>query len=145
MTPWLQQVLDVAVPLVASALIGALVQGIRYLAGKLNLTLTETQQQQLKFALEQGVAAAQERYRGKGSGTIKQSFALEQAKSLAPKAMEKVPEATQKVLVDATYAKMKASLPAPSLHHEGGADIPVDVVNFDARATPLPPLKRPLP
>ena len=78
-----------------------------------------------------------------GSGHDKKRLAIETAKSLAPKPAKKVDEHLP-VLVDATYARMKASLPNPSFHSTSGADIPVDVVAtgpLGERPTPLPPLK----
>lgn len=146
MTALLQKALDYAQPVLIPLVVGMIVQFIRYLSAKLKLTLTETQQQQLKFALEQGVAAAAERYRSNpGVGQVKAAFALDQAKRLAPDAMKKVAPEQQKVLVQATYAKLRPSLPNPSTFSMGGSDIPVDVVDFaeaPARMTPIPPPKR---
>jgi hypothetical protein len=135
MTEWLNNALAYALPIVTPLVVGLIVQGIRYLSAKLNFTLTETQQKQLTFALEQGVSAAAERYRATGIGEVKASFALAQAKSLAPDAMGKVKPETQKVLVEATYARLRPSLPAPSMYAVPGADIPVEVVDLDDRDT----------
>ncbi len=155
MSPWLAHVLEVAVPLLATPLVVLLVQGIRYLSAKIGFTLTEKQQTQLRFALEQGVAAAAERYRGAaGNGTHKAQFALDQARSLAPEAMKKVQPEQQRVLVEATYARLRPSLPAPSTFSVHGDDIPIDVVHVGSdpaqrarlseRPTPLPPLRGPV-
>lgn len=147
MSPVLQKVLDWAIPILAPFVTALVVQAIRYITARMHLTMTDTQQKQLQFALEQGVAAAAERYRQNlGVGEVKAAFALDQAKQLAPDAMAKVKPEQQKVLVQATYARLRPSLPAPSMFSLPGDDIPVDVVDLSrqepARVTPIPPPKR---
>ena len=147
MSPTLQKVLEWVIPIVTPFLTALLVQAIRYITAKMHLTMTDTQQKQLQFALEQGVLAAAERYGpNRGVGELKASFALDQAKQLAPDAMKKVAPEQQKVLVQASYAKVRPSLPAPSMFSLPGDDIPVDVVDLSrqepARVTPIPPPKR---
>ncbi len=128
--------------LVATAVVTAL--------GKwLSVKLDESQRQKLTWAIEQGVAyAALKLGKAHVTGAEKQQAAIETARSLAPSALKKVDDEKLPVLVDAAYARMKASLPEPSFHLDRGADIPVDVVMsgpLSERPTPLPPPKVKLP
>lgn len=126
-----------ALGLVASAIVIALGRwgGVK---------VEESQRNKLMWALEQGVAYAAAYYRKRAaSAAEKQQLAIETAKSLAPKAVAKADAEKLPVLVDAVYAKMKASLPSPSFHIDRGTDIPVDVVTtLSDRPTPLPPPKK---
>ncbi len=66
----------------------------------------------LTWALEQGVALAAERLRAaRNAGEEKKKIAIETAQSLAPGPMRKLKDDQKSALVDATYARMRASLP----------------------------------
>ncbi len=120
--------------LVASAIIGAVG---RWMSVKVD----ESQRQKLTWAIEQGVAyVALKLGKAHVTGAEKQQAAIETARSLAPKALRKVDAEKLPVLVDAAYARMKASLPNPSFHLDRGTDIPVDIVNdeIESKPTPLP-------
>lgn len=119
-------------------LLGIAASAIVVAAGRwFGVKVDESQRNKLMWALEQGVAYAAAYYRKRSaSAAEKQQLAIETAKSLAPKAVAKTDAEKLPVLVDAVYAKMKASLPSPSFHLDRGADIPVDIVSAP---TPLPP------
>ncbi len=122
------------------ALAVAIITGV---VGKFfNVKIEGERRNQLAWAIEQGVAFAYERYRHKAaSGSDKKELAVQTAKSLAPKAVAKAGDEQVSKLVDATYAKMRASLPQPALSD----DIPVDVVEVESANTPLPRYKGPKP
>lgn len=128
-------------------LVGLAASAIVAIVGKwFNVKVDEAQRKKLEWALEQGVAYAAEKLRKTpATGAEKQQLAHQTAASLAPKALEKVGDQQARVLLDATYAKMKASLPQPSMFSMSGEDIPVDVVDLEARKTMHPPKRPPKP
>ena len=136
-------------PEIQTALIGVAVSAIVGLLGKwLGIKRAEETRSAVTWAIEQGVAyAAQKLKDARVPGAEKAREALKVAESLAPKAMSRLNAQEKVVLVDSTYAKLKASLPHASVHTNAGDDIPVDVVlpkpsplpAFDStRATPMP-------
>ncbi len=131
---------------IRTALVGLAVAIVTGLVGKFfGVKIEGERRNQLAWAIEQGVAYAYERYRGKAaSGADKKELAVQMAKSLAPKALEKAGDEQVSKLIDATYAKMRASLPHSSLHYAAG-DIPVDVVEVQSASTPIPRYKGPKP
>lgn len=129
-----QQIQTTLVSIAASAIVAAV-------AKWWNWKVTAEQRAQLQWALEQAVAYVALKLKN-ASGDQKKKEALSVAHSLAPKALAKLDPGQQELLVDSTYARMKASLPAPSVHFTPGDQIPVDVVDLEGRPTPLPPPKR---
>lgn len=113
---------------------------------------TEETRAAVTWALEQGVAYAALRLKN-AAGPQKKEAALSVALSIAPKAIKKLGEEQKSVLVEATYARLKPSLPGSAFSMKGD-DIPVDVVDFapseppkpalSERPTPFPPLRGPV-
>ncbi len=140
---------------IRTALVGLAAAAIATAVGKFfGIKIEGERRSQLTWAIEQGVAYAAELYRDrKATGAEKKAEAIATAKSLAPKAMKKASDETVSKLVDATVAKLRASLPHDSVYQALGDDIPVDVVNapdapgrppLSERPTPLPPLRGPV-
>jgi hypothetical protein len=78
----------------------------------LNVKVSEDQRAKATWAIEQGVAYAAERFRNVNvTGVAKKQVAIEAAESLAPRALKKLDANQKSMVVDATYAKMRASLP----------------------------------
>lgn len=98
---------------ITTTCIGLLVSGIAWLLNRwVGVKMSAERREQMQWALEQGVAAAAVRFKqGQGNGETKKQLALRTAESLAPAAMGKLDDAQKSVVVDATYARMKASLP----------------------------------
>lgn len=128
------------------ALIAVAVAAITGIVGRwFGVKVEESQRTKLQWALEQGVAYAQEYFRNKRvPGAEKQQLAHQVAHSLAPKALEKVGDEKARVLLQATYARLKTSLPDTSFVMKGD-DIPVDIVDVESQPTPLPRPKVKLP
>ncbi len=129
----------------ASAIVG--------LVGKwFGIKRAEETRSAVTWALEQGVAYAALRLKN-AAGAQKRDAALNVATSIAPKAIGKLREDQKSALVEATYARLKPSLPGSTFSMKGD-DIPVDVVDFaeserpkpalSDRPTPLPPLRGPV-
>ena len=99
---------------IAGILSSALVAAV----GKwLGIKSDEATTAKIRWALEQGVAYAFERYSHRNvSGAEKKAEALALAQSIEPKAMRKLDDEQKSKLVDATYARMRASLPHSSVH-----------------------------
>lgn len=105
------------------------VQGARYLAAKLRITLSEEQVQQIRFAAETGVARASDVLRNStNAGAAKKAIAVKTAASLAPKAFGSLPADQQLAIVEGTYAKLRPSLQTPSLAPPGGSLFPAGTV-----------------
>jgi hypothetical protein len=107
---------------------------------------SEEARRAVTWAIEQGVAYAALKLRD-AAGPQKKDAALTIAESLAPKAVGKLDDGQKSALVEATYARLKPSLPHPSMHATPGADIPIDVVHMSSlseRPTPFPPLRGPV-
>jgi hypothetical protein len=79
----------------------------------LSVKMSEEHRKQVAWAIEQGVAAAAERLRA-ATGGEKQVAAIHTAESLAPKSMAKLTEEQKRVVADATYARMRSTLPTPT-------------------------------
>lgn len=128
---------------IQTTLVGLAVSAIVGLVGRwFGWKVSAEQQRQAQWAIEQGVAYAAQKLKGVSvTGEAKHREATRVAESLAPKAMAKLNDAQKVVLVDSTYAKMKASLPHSTQHASHGDDIPVDVVT-NSRVGPLPPPTR---
>ena len=123
---------------------------VRLLTKWLGLKRAEETRSAVTWALEQAVALVALKIQGAhgADGAQKKAEALRVAESLAPKEMKRLDDDTKSVLVDATYARLKTSLPSPALTHPDD-DIPVDVVldpepKLSDRPTPLPPLRGPV-
>ncbi len=105
-------------PQIQTSLVGALV-GVVVWALKRWLGVKDTQETRaaVTWAFEQGVALAAEKWKDASrAGQVKKETAIKVAESLAPKATAKLTDEQKSVLVDATYAKMKASLPHASTY-----------------------------
>lgn len=96
---------------------------------------TEETRAAVTWALEQGVAYAALRLKN-AAGPQKKDAALSVAASIAPKAIGKLDEGQKSALVEATYARMKPSLPG-SVFSMKGEDIPIDIVDMGG-VRPLP-------
>lgn len=115
-----------------TTLIGLAASAIVGLVGKwFGLKRTEETRSAVTWALEQGVAYAAQKLKHTDSGEAKAREALKVAESLAPRAMARLDTTQKVVLVDSTYAKMKASLPHASTYSLSGAEL--------GGGTPLPP------
>lgn len=128
--------------------IGAVVTAVLATFGKWfgDLKAKEETRKALTWAMEQAVAYAAEKWKDASkAGATKKAEALALAESLAPKAMKKLDAAQKSALVDATYARLRSSLPHPSVFSAHGDDIPVDVVGLSDRPTPPPRLRDPAP
>lgn len=108
----------------------------------IGIKMSAERRAQLQWALEQGVAAAAVRFVS-GQGGEKKELALRTAESLAPKAMKELDAAQKSIVVDATYAKMKASLPNTTFVHHG--DALEHQTESLMRPTPMPPYRGPKP
>jgi hypothetical protein len=111
---------------ITTSLIGALVGAIAWGVQRwLGIKMSQETRDAATWAFEQGVALASERLRGAAhTGAAKKQVALETAESLAPKAVGKLSAAQRDVMVDATYAKMRAKLPHPSSYSFTEEDLP---------------------
>jgi hypothetical protein len=112
---------------------------------------SEETRRAVTWAVEQAVTYIAQKYRNAPavSGELKKTEAIALAESLAPKKMAKLDDGQKPVLVDATYARLRPSLPHPSTHSTHGDDIPIDVVvthapSLSERPTPFPPLRGPV-
>lgn len=95
---------------ITTTCIGLAVSAIAWAVQRwIGIKMSAERRAQLQWALEQGVAAAAVRL---AKGSDKKELALRTAESLAPKAMSKLSTEQRSIVVDATYAKMKASLPS---------------------------------
>lgn len=104
-------------------LAGILSSVIVAVLGKLlDIKLDESQRKKLDWAVEKGVAAASRLWQQPGEE--RHAEALKTAESLAPKAMAKLSDEQKKVVVDATYARMRSSLPSPTSWSMSGAEVP---------------------
>lgn len=119
----------------------------------LGLKRAEEARSAVTWALEQGVALAAAKYKdARHAGEVKKGEAITVAQSLAPKAMQRLKPEQTDALVEATYARLRPSLPHASTHRTHAEDIPVDVVEvvsgsaggLSERPTPLPPLRGPV-
>jgi hypothetical protein len=79
----------------------------------LDLQMSKEQREKLDWAVAKGVSLAAERMRG-ATGGEKQLAAIQQAEALAPKEMRKLSHEQKTAVVDATYARLRPSLPPPS-------------------------------
>lgn len=115
-----QHLLDALMYLLAAVLVAIApfvvaiaVQGARYVTSKLHITLTVEQEHELERGLLAGIAQAAAKLRGKeGAGDEKKAVAIRIAKSIAPKAFGSLPAEQQEALVEATYVKLRPSLPS---------------------------------
>src|ERR1044072_545253 len=103
------------------------------------LKMNEETRKAATWAMEQGVAYAAEKWKDANkAGEVKKRDALATAQSLAPKAMSKLDDAQKSALIDATYAKLRRSLPHASTYSFSGDEL--------SGGTPLaPPSKVPKP
>jgi len=134
----LEEARTYAIGVASSAIVGAAVKWF-------GLKRSEETRTAVTWALEQGVAYAALCLRN-AAGPQKKEAALSVALSIAPKAIKKLGEEQKSVLVEATYARLKPSLPGSAFSMKGD-DIPVDVVDFagpSERPTPFPPLRGPV-
>ena len=111
---------------VQATIVSLLVAGIAWLVNRfIGAKMNDETRKAATWAAEQGVAWVALKMAASSNGEAKHQRALQVAESLAPKAMTKL-DATQKAtLVDATYAKMKASLPHATTYSLG--EVPVEV------------------
>jgi hypothetical protein len=78
----------------------------------LSVKMTEEHRKQAAWAIEQGVAAAAERLRNSPhAGAQKKDLAIKTAETLAPQAMKRLDAAQKSAVADATYARLRPSLP----------------------------------
>jgi hypothetical protein len=89
----------------------------------LDIKLDESQRKKLDWAIEKGVSAAAAQL-WKQPGEERHAAAIKTAESLAPAAMKKLTEEQKRVVVDATYARMRSSLPSPTSWSMSGAEVP---------------------
>jgi hypothetical protein len=116
---------------IQTTLVGLAVSAIVGIIGKwFGVKVTTEQRSQAQWAIEQGVAYAALKLKN-AQGLAKKAEALSVAQSLAPKALSKLDDEQKSILIDSTYAKMKASLPHKSTYSVQGQERS-DVV-------PLPP------
>ncbi len=112
---------------VQATLVSLLVAGIAWLVNRfVGAKMNDETRKAATWAAEQGVAWVALKMQQSVSGELKHQRALEVAESLAPKAMKKLDTMQKATLVDATYAKMKASLPHASTYSLG--EVPVEVL-----------------
>ncbi len=113
---------------IQTTLVGIAVSAIVGIVGKwFGVKVSAEQRAQAQWAVEQGVAYAAQKLRdARHSGDVKKGEAISAAQSLAPKAMGKLTMGQTELLVDATYARMKASLPHASTYSLG--EVPVEVL-----------------
>ena len=105
----------------------------------LGIKLDESRTAKATWAIEQGVAYAAERFRNVNvTGQAKKAVAIQAAESLAPKALSKLDAEQKSLVVDATYAKLRSSLPSVTTWETPG----VTLENQAERADTLP-LPRP--
>lgn len=118
---------------VAQTLIGALVGFIAWALQRwLNIKMSEETRRAASWAMEQGVAYAAEKWKDANkAGEVKKRDALAVAQSLAPKALGKLDDEQKSALVDATYAKLRGSLPHATTYSFTGGQL--------ADPAPLPP------
>lgn len=118
---------------VAQTCIGALVGLIAWTVQRwFGLKMNEETRKAATWAMEQGVAYAAEKWKDASkAGEVKKRDALATAESLAPKALGKLDDTQKSALIDATYAKMRRSLPHASTYSFSGAEL--------SGAVPLPP------
>ncbi len=118
---------------IQTTLIGLAVSAIVGLIGKwIGMKRAEETRSAVTWAIEQGVALAAHKFqdlRTSSSGQQKKIEAIQVAESLAPRAMKKLDDDVKSTLVDAVYARMKASLPHPSTY----------AVGSEGMVKPLPP------
>ena len=133
---------------IASALVGWALWLLRRWLGVKD---SEETRRAVTWAVEQAVTYIAQKYRNTPSvsGELKKNEAIALAESLAPKKMKKLEDDPKAVLVDATYARLRPSLPHPTTHSTDGDDIPIDVVvthapGLSERPTPFPPLRGPV-
>ncbi len=90
------------------------VAAFRLLMRKAGLVTTVEQEAKIRFAVEAAVAAAAERmrYAALGAGEQKHAMAVQMASTLA-KEFDVLPSENKSIVVDATYQKMRQSLPPP--------------------------------
>ena len=101
--------------IIQSAAVAVLTALVGVVARWLGIKMDESRTQKATWAIEQGVAYAAEKFRNMDvTGVAKKQIAIQAAESLAPKAMSKLDSEQKSLVVDATYAKMRSSLPQPS-------------------------------
>jgi hypothetical protein len=126
---------------IQTTLVGLAVSAIVAILGKwLGIKRAEETRSAVTWAIEQGVAyAAQKLKDARVTGDDKHREALKVAESLAPKAMSRLNAQEKVVLVDSTYAKMKASLPHPTTYSLSEGETPPS--ERVTAASALPPFK----
>ncbi len=111
---------------IQATLVSLLVAGIAWLVNRfVGAKMNDETRKAATWALEQGVAYAAHKLQGV-TGAQKHEKALKVAESLAPKAMAKLDDTQKLMLVDSTYARMKASLPHPTTYSLG--EMPIEVL-----------------
>jgi hypothetical protein len=121
---------------IQTTVVGLIVSAIVTILGRwAGVKVTTEQQKQATWALEQGVAYAALRLQN-AAGPQKKDAALSVAASIAPNAIGKLNEEQKSAMVEATYARLKPSLPG-SVFSMRGDNIPVDIVET-AAVRPLP-------
>lgn len=135
------------------AVVGTVVSGL--VTAVLKVRLNDDQRKQLDWAIEKSVAFISEKYKDRiVPGALKKEEAIKVAASLAPAAMKKLDSEQRSVVVDATYARMRAHLPTTAWVSHGDAldhqtesvvaPLPKPArVPPDAQLIPAPPKKGP--
>jgi hypothetical protein len=99
------------------------------------------------WAIEQGVAFAAEKFRNiPVDGKTKKEVAIQTAQSIAPAAMKTLDPAQKSFLTDATYARLRPSLPGhttfvthgDALEHQSETVVLPPPPRMPERPTPLP-------
>jgi hypothetical protein len=106
----------------------------------LSLKMSDEHRKQAAWAIEQGVAAAAARM-WQQPGEERQHAAIKTAESLAPKAMATLTHEQKRVVTDATYARMRSSLPHATEFSLRQSQLPHAIEDLGSK----PPPKEPLP
>lgn len=112
---------------VQATIVSLLVAAIAWLVNRfVGAKMNDETRKAATWALEQAVVYIAQKYRNAPAtpGDVKQAEAIQLATSVAPKAMAKLSDTQKVVLVDSTYARMKASLPHASTYQVYPEDPP---------------------